>query len=159
MAGLSGLGGSDTGAEAVNRYDIAADIIKRFEGCKLTAYKCPAGVWTIGYGHTSGVKEGMVISEGEAFARLMMDMQEAGGSIEKLVKVTLNDNQFAALVSFVFNVGAGAFRKSTMLTLLNGNAYRGAAEQFGRWTKAGNQVLPGLVKRRAAERALFERKP
>lgn len=143
----------------MNRYDIAADIIKRFEGCKLTAYKCPADVWTIGWGSTRNVKEGMVISEGEAFARLMMDMQESGEAIESYVKVPLNDNQFAALVSFVFNVGAGAFRKSTMLKMLNQGAYSAAAVQFDRWTKAGNQVLPGLVKRRAAERALFERKP
>ena len=143
----------------MNRYDIAADIIKRFEGCKLTAYRCPADVWTIGYGSTRNVKEGMVISEAEAFARLMMDMQEAGEAVESYVKVPLNDNQFAALVSFVFNVGAGAFRKSTMLKMINSGQYLTAAEQFNRWTKAGNQVLPGLVKRRAAERALFERKP
>ena len=138
---------------------IALRLIKRFEGCKLTAYRCPADVWTIGYGSTRGVKEGMVISEAEAFARLMMDMQEAGEAVESYVKVPLNDNQFAALVSFVFNIGAGAFRKSTMLKMLNQGAYSAAGVQFDRWTKAGNQVLPGLVKRRAAERALFEKKP
>lgn len=143
----------------MNRYDIAADIIKRFEGCKLTAYRCPADVWTIGYGSTRNVKEGMVISEAEAFARLMMDMQEAGDVVETYAKVPLNDNQFAALVSFVFNVGARAFRRSTMLKRLNSGQYLIAAERFTRWNKAGGQVLPGLVKRRAAERALFERKP
>ena len=143
----------------MNRYDRAAELIMQFEGCRLRAYKCPAGVWTIGYGSTKGVKEGMVITEQEAFARLMNDMQEAGATVEKFVTVPLNDNQFAALVSFVFNVGSGNFRGSTMLKMINSRQYLVAAEQFGRWNKAGNQVLPGLTRRRAAERALFETKP
>ncbi len=143
----------------MTRYDRAAELIMQFEGCQLKAYKCPAGVWTIGYGSTKNVKEGMVITEHEAFARLMNDMQEAGNAVEKLVTVPLNDNQFAALVSFVFNVGSGAFRNSTMLKMINSKQYLVAAEQFGRWNKAGKQVLPGLTRRRAAERALFETKP
>ncbi len=142
-----------------NRYDRAAELIMRFEGCQLKAYKCPAGVWTIGYGSTKNVKEGMVITEQEAFARLMNDMQEAGATVEKFVTVPLNDNQFAALVSFVFNVGSGNFRGSTMLRMINSKQYLVAAEQFNRWNKAGNQVLSGLTRRRAAERALFETKP
>lgn len=132
-------------------------IIKSFEGKELKAYKCPAGIWTIGYGDTENVKQGMIITEAEADARLSNRLnKDFCPAVERLVKVKINDNQFSALVSLVYNIGVGAFEKSTLLRKLNAGDFAGAAEQFDRWNKAGGKVLNGLVKRRAAERKLFE---
>lgn len=132
------------------------DLIKNFEGCRLASYKCPAGVWTIGYGHTGvDVKPGHVISQEQAEKYLKMDLIVHTNNVSMLVKVPLNQNQFDALVSFEFNVGYGAFKNSTLLRLLNQGKYTDAANQFGRWVYAGKTVLPGLVKRRAAEKSLF----
>lgn len=134
-------------------------LIKRFEGLRLKAYICPAGVPTIGYGTTKGVRMGQTITEEEAERLLREDVAVFERGVDEAVKVPLNPNQRAALVSFAYNVGLGAFRTSTLLRLLNKGDYAGAAKQFDRWTKGGGKVLPGLVKRRAAERELFERKP
>ena len=135
------------------------DLIKRFEGLRLSAYKCPADVWTIGYGTTAGVKEGQIITKERAEELLRDDVKRFEDQVLRLVKVPLTQGQLDALVSFTYNLGAANLGNSTLLRLLNAGDYKGAASQFGRWTKAGGKELPGLVKRRAAERSLFEGKP
>ena len=99
----------------------AKRIIKEFEGLRLKAYLCPAGVWTIGYGNTKGIKQGMKIDQATADRLLDIDIVDVARSIRKLVKVDLNDNQAQALVSFIFNVGAGAFEKSTFICMYPSN--------------------------------------
>lgn len=132
------------------------EIIKQSEGLRLEAYLCPAGVWTIGYGHTGkDVVEGMKITRGEAEELLEGDLEKFEKDILKMVKVGLTQNQFDALVSFTYNVGGGALKTSTLLKKLNAGDYMGAADEFLKWTKAGGKELPGLVKRRRTERALF----
>lgn len=135
------------------------DLIKSFEGLRLSAYKCPADVWTIGYGTTAGVKEGQIITKERAEELLRDDVKRFEDQVLRLVKVPLTQGQLDALVSFTYNLGAANLGNSTLLRLLNAGDYKGAAAQFGRWTKAGGKELPGLVKRRAAERSLFEGKP
>lgn len=130
-------------------------LLKNFEGLRLRAYLDPVGVWTIGYGTTSGVRPGMTITVQQAEELLKRDLIRFENIVDRYVKVPLNSNQFSALVSFVYNVGAGAFSGSTLLRLLNQNNYRGAADQLLRWVNAGGRSLPGLVRRRRAERALF----
>lgn len=135
-------------------------VIKHFEGLELRAYQDSVGVWTIGYGHTAAagpptVYAGQTITEAEAEAILKRDLELFERGVRDLVTVPLNSNQFSALVSFAFNVGLGALRDSTLLRLLNAGDYQGAADQLPRWVKAGGQTLPGLVRRRDAERALF----
>lgn len=131
-------------------------LIKEFEGCKLQAYLCPAGVPTIGYGHTRSATMGQVITETEADALLREDLKDAEESVNQLVAAPINDNQFSALTSFVFNVGSGAFERSTLLSMLNAGAGADTiAAQFLRWNKANGEELPGLTRRRHAERALF----
>lgn len=135
---------------------LATALVKEFEGFKLEAYKCPAGIWTIGYGHTGeGVTEGLRITTKEAEDFLRSDLIEADQAIFDYCDITLTDNERAALLSFVFNVGASAFRTSTLLKLLNYGDHEAAAKQFSRWTKAKGKDLPGLVRRRAAEMKLF----
>ncbi|WP_316429359.1 glycoside hydrolase family protein [Leptolyngbya sp. NK1-12] len=132
------------------------ELVKKFEGLVLKAYRDPVGIWTIGYGHTGPeVGPGDVITKAEAEALLKKDLMRFEKAVRNLVKVPLNSNQFSALVSFTFNVGSGAFAQSTMLSLLNQRDYQGAANQFSRWVYGGGQVLPGLVRRRNEERALF----
>lgn len=135
------------------------DIIKKWEGLRLKAYLCPAGVPTIGYGHTYNVKMGQTISVSQAELFLDHDYQDAEEQVLSLVKVPLTENQLGALTSFVFNLGSGNLRISTLLRKLNLGDYRGAAEQFGAWNKArvnGVMVaLDGLTKRRADEKNLF----
>jgi len=142
------------------------DLVKHFEGCYLKAYKCPAGVWTIGYGHTSGVKEGMEITKVEAEIMLINDLNKVAIMIEKFLPKTLNDNQFSALVSFAFNCGVGALESSTALKRIRQGDMEGAADALTLWNKAtvnGKKVvLKGLVRRREAEKQLFlefEKKP
>ncbi len=135
-------------------------LIKGFEGCRLTAYRDAVGVWTVGYGHTSmagppDVKPGLRISAYEAEEMLARDLSKYESAVARLVKVPLTDNQFAALTSFCFNVGPGALEKSTLLKHLNRGDYEDAQAQFGKWIRAGSRVLSGLVRRRAAEAALF----
>ena len=138
----------------------AVALVKHFEGLYQTAYLCPAGVPTIGYGHTgSDVRLGVTITEVQAEQLLADDLAEAAAIVDKYVRVPLPENPRGALSSFVFNLGGGAFASSTLLRLLNLGDTAGAGGQFGRWTKArvsGQLVdLPGLVARRAAEAALF----
>lgn len=131
------------------------EFIKRWEGCRTDAYKCPAGVWTIGYGHTKTARTGMMISLEQADKLLLEDLKIFEEAVRRLVTVPLNQNQFDALVSFVFNAGITAFTNSTLLKLLNAGNYIGASGQFSRWVYAGKKVLPGLVSRREAEYQLF----
>lgn len=131
------------------------NLIKRFEGLELKAYKDSVGILTIGYGHTHAVKAGDAITGEQADAFLREDLQVAELSINTNVKVKLTQGQFDALVSFVFNLGSGNFVKSTLIKKLNAGDYAGAADEFGKWVNAGGKKLPGLVKRRAAEREVF----
>lgn len=132
------------------------DIIKKFEGCELEAYLCPAGVPTIGYGHTYGVRLGRTISQAEADVLLDHDYQDSIEAVEELIKVPLSENQIEALASFVFNLGRGKLIGSTLRKKLNQGDYKGAAEEFDKWVFAGGKKLNGLIARRAAEKALFE---
>lgn len=136
----------------------AKDLIKRFEGLKLIAYKCPADIPTIGWGHTKGVIMGDKITEAQAESFLDYDIHWANKAVDDLVKVPLTDNQRAALISFVFNLGKGNLMGSTLLRKLNTGDYAGAAKEFDKWVYAGKVKLNGLVARRKAERELFERK-
>lgn len=135
-------------------------LIQQFEGRRLEAYKCPAGVWTIGYGHTSAagkpeVKPGLVITKQEANDILVRDLVRYEDAVDRLVKVPLTQNQFDALVSFTFNVGEGALAKSTLLKRLNAGDYNAVPAELMKWTKAGGKELPGLVRRRRAECAMW----
>lgn len=131
------------------------NLIKRFEGLELKSYKDSVGILTIGYGHTHAVKAGDVITGEQADAFLREDLQVAELTINTNVKVKLTQGQFDALASFVFNLGSGNFVKSTLIRKLNAGNYAGAADEFGKWVNAGGKKLPGLVKRRAAEREVF----
>jgi len=136
------------------------NLIKEFEGVRLKAYRCPADVWTIGVGHTSAagppvVKAGMEITNAQAMKILAQDLVQFEDGVESAVKVPLSQNQFDALVSFTFNVGLGAFGKSTLLKKLNAGQYDAVPAELMKWTKAGGRELPGLVRRRRAEAALW----
>lgn len=131
------------------------DLIKSFEGCKLTAYKCPAGIWTCGFGTTSGVTPGMTITREQAEEMLKKDLVKFETVVKTLVKVVLTQEQFDSLVSFSYNTGSGALGSSTLLKKLNKGDYKGASEEFLRWNKAGGKVLVGLIRRRMAEQKLF----
>ena len=130
-------------------------LLKYFEGCKLTAYQDSVGVWTIGYGHTKGVYDGMTITQEEAEQMLLTELEEYEGYVEKYVTVPLTQNQFDALVVWVYNLGPTNFRNSTLLKELNAGNYNAAGQEITRWNKAGGKVLAGLVKRREAEAQLF----
>jgi GH24 family phage-related lysozyme (muramidase) len=130
-------------------------LLKSFEGLRLESYLDAVGVWTIGYGTTENIGPGMLITQAEAEALLKRDSAKFEAAIASLVKVALTDNQFSALVCFVYNIGAGAFGASTLLKLLNQQDYQGAADQLLLWNKGGDRVLAGLTRRRQAERALF----
>lgn len=131
-------------------------LIKEWEQLRLEAYlPTPNDKWTIGWGHTSTAKKGMVITEQEAQALFDQDVAWAVDAVNSLVKVGLNQNQFDALVSFVFNIGTTNFRNSTLLRKLNNGDYEGAANEFPRWNKQKGKVLRGLVRRRAHEQELF----
>lgn len=132
------------------------DLIKHFEGLRLKAYQCSANVWTIGYGHTAGVRPGDTIDEAQAEAFLRKDIVDSENAVNRLVTVPLKQSQFDALVSFVFNLGSGNFRSSTLLRKLNAGDDAGAAAEFLRWVSAGGRRLAGLVRRREAEKTLFE---
>ena len=135
--------------------DVGIELIKKYEGCVLKAYKCPSGVWTIGYGHTAGVKSGMKITKAQALNYLKQDLSVFEKAVTNYVKVPLNQNQFDALVSFSFNCGTGALKTSTLLKKLNSSDYSGAANEFLKWNKSNGKVLNGLVRRRQEEKELF----
>jgi lysozyme len=129
--------------------------IRDHEGCKLTAYKDGGGVWTIGVGHTKGVKAGQTITQAQADAFLASDIEPVESCINQAVTVALNQNQFDALASFTFNVGESAFKSSTLLKKLNAGDYRAAADQFTRWVYDNDVFVQGLYSRRVDERDLF----
>ncbi|WP_410510620.1 lysozyme [Nodosilinea sp. E11] len=139
------------------------EIIKGFEGLGLTAYPDPGTggePWTIGYGHTSAagppqVFPGLTITRAEAEDILKRDLTKYEKAVATAVTRPLTSDQFSALVSFTFNVGAGNLQASTLLKKVNAGDFAGAAEEFGRWVYAGGNVMPGLQRRRRAERALF----
>ena len=142
--------------------------IQKHEGLRLKAYLCSANVWTIGWGHTSGVKKGDTCTKEQAVAFLATDIKSFETSVNRLVTVELTQNQFDALISFTFNLGAGALQTSTLLKKVNAKDFAGAADEFLKWDnitvtkkdKDGKlikvkQEEPGLVTRRKAERELF----
>ena len=131
-------------------------LIKQYEGCRLAAYRCAASVWTIGYGHTAGVHSGMTITQAQADAYLQQDIAKFEGYVNNPAYVpiiaNLNQNQFDALVSFAFNLGAGNLRK-----LCKGRTAAQIAQAMTQYCKANGKVLAGLKRRRAAEQALFNK--
>ena len=135
----------------MNISNTGIDLIKHFEGCETEAYLCPAGVPTIGYGHIKGVQMGDVITKAQAHEMLVEELDEYESYINDLVTVGLNQNQFDAMVSWVYNLGGGNLRASTLLKVLNSGNYAGVPEQIMRWNKAGGKVLEGLTRRRQAE--------
>ncbi|GAA5542536.1 MULTISPECIES: lysozyme [Brucella/Ochrobactrum group] len=137
------------------------NLIKEFEGLRLEKYKDAVGKWTIGYGHLILPSERFdrPLTELEAEDLLQSDLRKFEGGVIQYVAVSMNQNQFDALVSFAFNLGLANLKGSTLLRLLNHGQYTEAAEQFLRWNKAGGMALPGLTRRRAAERDLFLRAP
>ena len=133
-------------------------LIKKFEGCELDSYICSGGVWTIGYGHTAGVKQGDKINQDEANHLLTEDLEEFEGYVNSAVEVGLDQNQFDALVAWTFNLGPSNLKSSTMLKVLNEENYSKVPSEMRRWNKAGGKVLEGLIRRREAEALLFEGK-
>jgi lysozyme len=131
------------------------DLVKKFEGCKLTAYKCPAGVNTIGYGHTLGVKIGTIINQVEAERMLMNDLLNYATNVTRLTK-NVTQNQFDALVSFAYNCGVGALTYSTLLKKVNANPKDADIKlQFAKWNKVNGISMIGLTRRRIAEWQLY----
>jgi lysozyme len=134
-------------------------IIKKWEGFSLTPYICPAGLPTIGWGHVisaaDAVKYASGITQEQANALFAHDVRIAEGGVTSLITAPLTPNQFAALVSFTFNLGAGRLRASTLRRKINARDYQGAADEFSRWVFAGGRKLTGLVSRRAEEKELF----
>lgn len=131
------------------------NLIKSCEGCVLHTYLDAVQIPTIGYGHTGpDVVPGLTITQDEAETLLRKDLEKFERGVATLVKVTISDNAYAALVCFSYNLGLNALAQSTLLKKLN-SGDRTVADEFGRWTKAGGKVLPGLVKRREAEKHLF----
>jgi lysozyme len=143
----------------VNVSQEGIDLIKSFEGCRLKAYPDPGtggAPWTIGWGTTTGVVEGMACTQEQADQMLADDVAAVGRMVNSLLKIKVNQNQFDALVSFAYNVGSGALASSTLLRLVNAGEGEQAANEFPKWVHGGNgATLPGLVRRRAAERSLF----
>lgn len=131
------------------------NLTEAFEGCKLVAYRDTKGVLTIGYGHTSHVYEGQTCTQAEADAWLAQDVGIAEAAVNRLVTVKLTQGEFDALVDFTFNVGVGAFSNSTLHHLLNEGNYKAAANEFEKWDYCGGVVVAGLLRRRLAEKAVF----
>lgn len=144
--------------------DMAARLVAQCEGCRLEPYQCPAGKWTVGYGNTALADGSPVTPETppltaqEAEALLVLTLSKIAAKVHDMVTVPLTDGQEAALLSFAYNVGTGALRGSTLLRLLNAGDTAGASAQFGAWVYANGRQLPGLVTRRALERAVFDGK-
>lgn len=130
-------------------------LIEDMEGLRLKAYQDVVGVWTNGYGNTHGVIPGSVITQAQAESDLLSNVAGSEYVVNSVVKVTLTQNQFDALVDFVFNLGSGNFQSSTLLRKLNAGDFAGASAEFPKWNHAGGIVVDGLTKRREAERLLF----
>ena len=137
-------------------YSKAGEVLtEEFEGIKLAAYQDQRGVWTIGYGHTSGVSEGMTCTADQASDWLLLDLRIAEHEVKAVVTVPLTQGEFDALVDFTFNLGVGNLRSSTMLRLLNVGDYAGAADEFQKWDMCGGWHVAGLLRRRLAEQKEF----
>jgi lysozyme len=135
----------------------AIDMIKSFEGLYLKSYLDSVGVPTIGWGNTGpDIHLGMIWTEPECEARLKLELDQMIGRITPMIKVALSDNEFSALVSFSYNLGAGSLHGSTLLKLINSGDIDGAANEFVKWDHAGGKELAGLKRRRLAEAALFK---
>ncbi len=130
-------------------------LTEQFEGCKLVAYQDSKGVLTIGYGHTRGVMPGLTCTQQQAEEWLAEDIAWAVSEVNKLVHVTLTQEEFDALVDFTFNCGCGNFDHSTLLALVNKDDMQEAANEFEKWDRAGGNVVAGLLRRREAEQAEF----
>jgi lysozyme len=126
-----------------------------FENCRLAAYQDSAGIWTIGYGHTEGVRVGMICTQAQAEVWLLADIQVAVNTVKRLVKFALTQGEFDALVDFCFNCGQGNFAGSSMLKYLNAGHPQLAALEFEKWDKAGGKEVAGLLRRRIAEKLEF----
>ena len=136
--------------------DTGLALTKQFEGLRLEAYQDAAGIWTIGYGHTGrDVRPGRRVSEFEAEVLLRADLRDAIDCVNRAVEVEITQHQFDALVDFCYNTGRGNFQRSSLLGKVNLEDFEGAAVQFGLWVNVGMKPVPGLVRRRAAEAALF----
>lgn len=134
------------------------DLVKSFESCRLTSYPDPGtggDPWTIGWGHTGGVRPGQVISQDMADTMLLRDLAKFEDGVARLIKVPVTSNQFSACVSFAYNCGLENFAGSTLLKKINGGD-PSASQEFSKWVNANGKVMAGLVKRRAAEKALFD---
>lgn len=142
--------------------DACLSLIKTFEGLSTTAYVCPAGVWTIGYGHTKDVKKGDVITQAGAEQLLQQDVKVFARQVINVLHHSINQNQFDALVAFAFNVGIGNLKSSTLLKKINIGDFKSAAQEFLKWNKARDKSTgemkthEGLTRRRQAEKRLFE---
>jgi len=133
-------------------------LLKKFEGCKLTAYRCPANVCTIGYGHTTSagappVKDGMTITQQQADDILSCDLVKFETAVHNMVHQPLNQHQFDVLVDFAYNAGIGNLQSSTLLKKVNAAKFDEVPAELMKWNKGGGKVLPGLVRRRQAESA------
>lgn len=136
--------------------DRGFDLIKAYERLRLKAYlPTPDDVWTVGYGHTKDVQEGDEVTEDEADAFLREDVKSAEDCIDTYVEAELTQNQYDALCSFIFNIGCGNFKGSTLCKLINAGNFEAAQKQFARWNKQNGKPLAGLTRRRAEEAALF----
>jgi lysozyme len=139
----------------------STDLIKSFEGCSLKAYKCPAGIWTIGYGTTAAAgvgvipHEGMKITQAQADHYLEITIEKFSTEVATLLTRATTQNEFGAFVSLAYNIGVGAFKKSSALRYFNAGEHAKAADAILMWNKAGGKVLAGLTRRRMAERDLF----
>ena len=131
-------------------------LIKKFEGCELKSYKCAAGVWTIGYGFTKDVKKGDTITQEEADKLFTEEMNEYENYVNHMVETDLKQNEFDALVSWVYNLGPSNLSSSTLLQKLNNKDWDDVPNQIKRWNKAGGVVKQGLIRRREAEALLFQ---
>lgn len=149
----AGRGGAQPASMSLS--SVGLDLIKSHEGLRTSAYQDPVGVWTIGYGHTGTAKPGQKITEAQAGQLLRGDVGWAENAVRKNVKVPLTQGQFDSLVSFTFNLGAGALGKSDLVKKLNAGDYAGAQAEFGKYVHAGGRVLPGLVRRRGDEAQMF----
>jgi len=134
----------------------AENLIKSFEQCRLKAYKDAVGIWTIGWGTTGpGVQEGLIITQNTADYMLKAHIEDISLDLTDIFGKKLEQNEFDAIVCLIYNIGMGAFKKSTMCKLLLDGKSAKAAGEFEKWVHAGGKVLPGLVKRREAEKDLF----
>ena len=135
---------------------LAVPLLREFEGFEPRAYKCPAGVWTIGYGHTGGVHPNDHITLEDAEKLLSADLDRIRAKAAPMLKRPVTRYQFIALMSFIYNVGVNAFKASTLLTMMNANRDDEAAKQFSRWRFTNGKELEGLKRRRAREAEVFQ---